>query len=149
MDNTETLDIPGAKGTIQVTGVHGVFFKILINGEITKPVKGRWQISARKGQPLEMRSRGLLPGFQRLFVGGDQVFDMGADVSLAEKIIMFVPLVLIFIDPILGLPLGLLMFFMNISLVKNTVMPKALRIALPLINTAAAAFVILLLTGRV
>ncbi len=149
MDNTESLDIPGAKGTIQVTGVHGVFFKILINGEITKPVKGRWQVPARKGQPLEMRSRGLLPGFQRLFVGGEQVFDMGADVSLVEKIIMFVPLVLIFLNTILGLPLGLIMFFMNITLVKNAVMPRPLRIALPLINTAAAGFIILLLTGAV
>ncbi|MEX0913451.1 MAG: hypothetical protein WDZ57_00735 [Demequina sp.] len=149
MDNTETVKVKGAKPQVQVTGVHGVFYKVLLDGEPLKPTKGKWLIPVRGGGTVQMRSRGFLPGFQKLFVEGEQVFDMGGNVSLVEKLIMFVPLVLIFINPILGLPLGLLMFFMNISLVKNAVMPRALRIALPLINAAAAAFVILLLTGAV
>jgi len=149
MDNTETVKVKGAKPKVEVTGVHGVFYKVLLDGEPIKPTKGKWLIPVSGGKTVQMTSRGLLPGFQKLFVGGEEVFDLGADVSLVEKIIMFVPLVLIFLNPILGLPLGLIMFFMNITLVKNSVMPRPLRMALPLINTAAAAFIILLLTGAV
>jgi hypothetical protein len=147
MDNTEIINVPGARPKVQVTGVHGVFYKILLDGEPTKPVKGRWVIPTRNGEHKEIRARGLLPGFQRLFVDGEQVFDMAHDVTRVERVIMFVPLVLIFINPFLGLPLALIMFFMNVSLVKNALMPRPLRIALPVVNTAAAAFVLLLLTG--
>lgn len=147
MDNTEKLNIPGARGTIAVTGVHGIFYKILVDGEPIKPVKGTWQIPARNGSVTRMRARGVLPGFQRLFVDGEQVFDMAHDVSLPQRIVMFAPLLLIFVNPVLGLPLALIMFFMNVTLVKNAAMPAALRIALPIINTLAAAIVIFLLTS--
>lgn len=147
MDNTETLNIPGARSKIAVTGVHGVFYKILVDGKVVKPIKGKWHIPARNGSVKLMHARGLLPGFQRLFVEGEQVFDMAHDVSLPQRIVMFVPLLLIFVNPLLGLPLALIMFFMNVTLVKNAAMPGALRIALPIINTLAAAVVVFLLTG--
>lgn len=149
MDNTEPLAIAGARGKIAVTGVHGIFYKVLVDGEVLKPVKGVWQIPARNGSVKLMRARGVLPGFQRLFVDGEQVFDMAHDVSLPQRIVMFVPLLLIFVNPMLGLPLALIMFFMNVTLVKNAAMPGALRIALPIINTAAAAVVVFLLTRGV
>ncbi|PKQ25754.1 MAG: hypothetical protein CVT64_08640 [Actinobacteria bacterium HGW-Actinobacteria-4] len=147
MDNTEPLNIPGARGKIAVTGVHGIFYKILVDGQVIKPVKGKWRIPARNGSFKLMHARGVLPGFQRLFVEGEQVFDMAHDVSLAQRIVMFVPLTLIFVNPLLGFPLALILFFMNVTLVKNAAMPGPLRIALPIINTAAAALVVFLLTS--
>ena len=43
--------------------------------------------------------------------------------------------------------LAVLLFFMNIMVIKNPEMPPALRVALPIINTAAATLAVLLLMG--
>lgn len=148
MENTVPLTIKGARGNVAIQTVALVFFKILLNGEVLKQRRGRWMIPTRDGRTKELRVRGFVPGFQKLFADGEQVHDMGGDVSRLERIVMFVPLLLIAVNPWLGLPVGLIMFFMNVTLVKNPTLPRPLRIALPVINTVAAAVVFLALDGR-
>lgn len=148
MDNVETLDIPGAKGLVQVQGTLGVFFRILVDGQVLKPVKGRWLIPSRKGDSIELRQRGFLAGFQTLVAGGQPVYRLGAHVPVWLRVIMFVPLLLIILNPLMGLILGVALFFSNIMIVKNPQMPLGLRAALPIVNAAAVAVIILVLTGQ-
>lgn len=145
-DNAERLNIPGARGTVEITGARGIFFTVAIDGEPVKRRRGVWPIPLRRGVTGELRSRGLIPGFAKLYLDGEFVYDMGAGVSKPERVLMFVPLVLV-VFGLWGLPLALLLFFMNIGVIKNTAMPRAMRIALPLINTLAGAAILALLLG--
>ena len=61
---------------------------------------------------------------------------------------MFAPILLTLWLPF-GLVLGLLLFFLGLPLVKNLQVPKPARIAVPIINFAAGALILTLLTGRI
>lgn len=153
MENTVTLDIAGARGTVEVEGALGVLVKVLIDGTPVKARKGVFVVPRRKGEDAQVRVRGLLPGFQKVTVDGEKVLDLGAHVPTAARITMFAPLLLVFaagLGPFLGtigLVLALVLFFMSIMVVKNPDMPVGLRVALPLVNTIAAAVVILVFAG--
>lgn len=145
MENVQKLDIPDALGTVEVDGVLGVFYKIRLDGEAAPRVKGKWTIPMRNGGTASLSARGVLPGFQTLYVDGAPVYAIGAHVDTALRIVMFLPLLLIGVNPLFGVILGGAMFFMNISLVKNPLMPYPLRIALPIINTLVGGFALILL----
>lgn len=138
------LEVPGARGTVSLDGAEGIFYKVLIDGEPVKRRKGHWAIPLRNGETAKLESRGFLPGFQRLVVDGEEVHRMGAHVSMAERVLMFLPLVLV-VFGFLGAVLGLILFFMNILAVKNPQLPQAARIALPIINTVAGALILIVL----
>lgn len=145
VDNVATLNIKGVRSRVEVSGTNGVFYRILLGGEPLKQVKGRWLLPAAGGKEIELRQRGLLPGFQKLVADGEVVYRLGGTVPIWLRVLMFVPLVLIVINPLFGSILGLLLFFMNILIVKNPQMPLALRTALPLVNTGAAAIILVIL----
>lgn len=149
MDNVQTLNIPGAKGSVQIDGALGIFYRIVVDGKVIKPVKGRWLIPATRGEDIELRQRGLLPGFQTLAANGEPVIKLGAHVPVWLRVLMFVPLLLILVNPVAGLVLGVAFFLGNVLIVKNPHMPLPLRAALPLINTAAAGVVIAVLSSAV
>lgn len=129
------IPVPGARAKVEVEGAQGIFFKVRVGGQVVKPKKGFWAIPA-KGGPKEMRVRGFLPGFQRLFVDGKQVFDLAAGTGWPERVVVFAPLLLILVNPVFGVVLAVLMFFSSIFLVKNLSIPRPLRLAMPLVNTA-------------
>ncbi|WP_062076400.1 hypothetical protein [Demequina globuliformis] len=139
------LDLPGAQGTVQIRGAQGIFYSILLDGEPVSRTKGAWRIPMRGGDVGELRSTGILPGFQKLGWQGEEVFAFGSHASPVERAVMFAPLLLAFIGGLLGLILGLVLFFMSVRVVKLEPMPRALRIALPLINTAAGVMILLLI----
>lgn len=143
------LDLPGAQGTVQLRGAQGIFYSILVNGQAVSRKKGAWVIPMRDGSDGELRSTGILPGFQKLGWQGREVFAFGAHATPVERAVMFVPLVLAFIGGLLGLFLGLALFFMSVRVVKTEPMPRALRIALPLINTAAGFMILVLIPSIV
>ncbi len=145
MDNVDTLKVPGAKGTLEVHGTNGIFYRIVHNGEVLKPTKGRWLVPAGGDKTVELRQRGFFPGFTRLVANGEPVYQFGAAVPKWLRAVAFLPLLLIFISPLFGLALGILMFFMNILIIKNPQMPLPLRVALPIINTLAAGLILFLL----
>ena len=133
MDNTRTLDIPGATRKVEVEGVLGILYKIRVGGEVVKRSKGAWAIPLRGGKTARLTSNGILPGFQTLRVDGTPIFQMGAHVPPAAKVAMFAPAVLI-LGGFLGAVAAVLLFLMNVMVVKNPAFPPALRVALPLIN---------------
>jgi hypothetical protein len=152
IDNTDTLTVPGVKGKLEVSGTNGIFFRVVHNGEALKTVKGRWLLptsgkNASGQNTTELRQRGFLPGFTRLYADGEQVYAFGAYVPTWLRVIMFVPLLLVLVNPLFGLGLGILMFFMNILIVKNRQMPIGLRAALPIVNTLAAGLILALLSA--
>ena len=134
--NRVVHDLEGAKPKVEVDGTLGVVSKVLINGERARPVRGGWLIPLRKGGEGRLAIRGYVPGFQRFLWKGDEVYKLGAHVGLPERITMFVPFVLI-ITAWFMVPVSLILFFMSIPVVKNPKMPRALRIALPVVNTVA------------
>jgi hypothetical protein len=145
MDNVQKLDIPGARGTVEVDGVLGVFYKILLDGEPQKRRKGGWAIPMRNGMTSKLSARGILPGFQKLYLDDQPIYAIGAHVDTGLRILMFLPFLLILVSPPFGLLLGGVLFFMNISVVKNVQMPRPLRIILPVVNTLAGALILVLL----
>lgn len=149
MEQRQRLTIARVKGTVEVETVALVFYRLLHNGTVLKQRRGRWLLPAKgsRADTVEVRARGFVPGFQRLFADGEQVHDFGAHVSLAERIVIFAPFLLIAILPWLGLPVGLIMFFMNVTFVKNPAMPRALRIAVPIINTLAMGVIFAIFRG--
>lgn len=149
VDNVATLNIKGVRQRVELSGANGIFYRILLGGEPLKQVKGRWLLPAAGGKEVELRQRGLLPGFQKLVADGEVVYRLGGAVPLWLRIIMFVPFVLIFLNPLFGSILALILFFMNILIVKNPQMPLALRTALPFINTGAAAVILVILGNAV
>ena len=102
--------------------------------------------NGRREKPSAL-SRGILPGFQSLYVEDEKIYQFGADVPVWMRALAFLPVVLIPVNPVFGSILAVLLFFMNIMVIKNPEMPPALRVALPIINTAAATLALLLLMG--
>jgi hypothetical protein len=131
------LELQGAKPKVEVDGALGIVSKVLINGERARPVRGGWLIPLRKGGEGRLEVKGYVPGFQRFLWEGKEVHRLGAHVGLAERIAMFAPFLLI-ITAWFMVPVAIIVFFMGIPVVKNPKMPRALRIALPIVNTVAA-----------
>ena len=135
--NTIPLDLVGAKGKVEVTGALGIISRIQINGERARPQRGGWSIPLKNGGETKLMVKGFLPGFQRFTWNGETVLRIGAHVGLPEKITMFAPFLLMWW--IYLAPVSLALFMMSIPVVKNPLMPHALRIAIPIINTVASA----------
>ena len=133
--STIQLDLSGAKGKVEVTGALGIIARVEINGERARPQRGGWSIPLKNGGESKLMVRGFLPGFQRFTWNGETVLQLGAHVRLPEKIVMFAPFLLMVW--IILAPVSLVLFMLNIPIVKNPLMPRALRIAIPLINTLA------------
>lgn len=131
------LDLSGAKGKIEVTGALGIVARVQINGERARPQRGGWLIPLKSGGESKLMVKGFIPGFQRFVWNGDTVLRIGAHVGLPEKITMFAPFLLMWW--IYLAPVSLALFMMSIPIVKNPLMPRALRIAIPIINTVAGA----------
>lgn len=140
------VPVPGARAKVQVEGTQGIFFKIHVGGKVVKPKKGFWAVPA-KGGVKELRVRGFVPGFQKLFVDGKTVFDLAAGTGLPERLVIFAPMLLIAVNPMIGLVLAVLMFFSNIFLVKNLSIPRPLRLIMPLVNTVVLGALLVLLRG--
>jgi len=146
MENTRRLDIPGAKGRVEVDGVLGLLYKITLDGEPISRRKGAWAIPMRNGTTSKITANGLLPGFQTLRLDGKPILKMGAHVQAPEKIAMFAPVILL-AWLFLGAVAGVILFLMNIMVVKNPQFPRPLRVALPLLNTAVVALLFSVLIG--
>ncbi len=131
------LDLEGAKPKVEIDGVLGIIPKVLVDGERARPDRGGWIIPLRNGGEGRLVVRGYLPGFQRFLWQGEEVYRLGAHVGLAEKITLFTPF-LLFVLLWFMVPVSLLLFFAGIPVAKNPRMPRALRIALPVVNTIAA-----------
>lgn len=147
MDNIQPLNVPGARKSVDVENPQGIFYKIRLGGEVIKRERGGWRIPLRNGSTAVIKSKGLIPGFQVLNLDGERIYDMGQGVGKIERVTMFAPLVLIIWVPF-GIALALALFFLGIPAVKNLQMPRPLRIALPVINALAGAFILYLITGQ-
>ncbi len=145
MENTRRLDIPGARGKVEVDGVLGLLYKIRIDGEPVNRRRGKWTVPMRNGSTSTLSANGVIPGFQTLYFDDKPILKMGAHVQLPEKVAMFTPVVLF--GWLIGAPIAVLMFFMNVMVVKNPQIPRGLRIALPVINTAVLALLLSVLLG--
>jgi len=143
-----TLDIPGARQSVELENPRGIFYKIRLGGEVIKRGRGGWRIPLRNGTEVGIKSRGLIPGFQVLNLGDKRLYDMGEGVGRIERITMFAPILLTLWLPF-GVLLGLALFFLGIPAVKNLQMPRPLRVALPIINFLAGAFILTLITGKI
>lgn len=136
--NLIQLDLSGAKGKVEVTGALGIIARVQVNGERARPQRGGWSIPLTNGGDSKLVVKGFLPGFQRFTWKGDTALQLGDHVRMPEKIAMFAPFLLMFAWVFLA-PISLALFMMNIPIVKNPLMPQALRVALPIINTVAGA----------
>lgn len=136
--NLIELNLSGAKGKVEVTGALGIVAKVMVNGERARPQRGGWSIPLKNGGETKLMVKGFLPGFQRFTWNGETVLQLGAHVTLAQKIAMFTPFLLM-VGWVFLAPISLALFLMNIPIVKNPVMPAALRIGLPILNTVAGA----------
>ena len=143
--NAVTLNIPEAAGKVQVLGADRIFYKIEVGGEIVPRRRGIWQIPMRDGDAQPLRARGFVPGFQRLYMDGEELMRLGGYVPVPERIVMSLPIVLPILFRLPGVVLGFILFLMNVIAVKNPQMPRAARIALPIVNTVAGVFALLLL----
>ena len=135
--NLIVLDLPGAKGKVEVTGALGIVARVQIDGERARPERGGWRIPLKDGSESKLMVKGFIPGFQRFLWKNETVLQMGAHVRLSEKIAMFVPFLMMLASVFLA-PISLALFMMNIPIVKNPLMPQVLRVALPVVNTVAA-----------
>lgn len=135
--NVIRLDLSGAKGKVEVTGALGIVAKVQLDGVRARPQRGGWSIPLTKGGEGKLEVKGFLPGFQRFAWDGETVLHLGEHVRLPEKIAMFAPFLLMVAWVFLA-PISLALFMMNIPIVKNPLMPRALRVALPIVNTVAA-----------
>lgn len=136
-DNNALLVLPGAKGKVEVIGALGVVAKVEIDGERAKPQRGGWAVPLKAGGTGRLAVKGWLPGFQSFIWDGKTVYTLGAHVGKAERIVMFTPFLLIVLFWFM-VPVSLALFVLSITVVKNPHMPRALRIALPIVNTVAA-----------
>ncbi len=143
------LEIPEADGTVRVSGGDRIFYKILLNDHPILRKRGTWTIPLKGGETGLLRARGFIPGFQRLFFEGREVFRMAGYVGTPERVAMSLPILYIaLLYPGLAFPgviVALLVFFMNIMAVKNLILPRAARIALPIANSVAGVFILLML----
>jgi len=146
--NRVELSLKGAKPKVEVDGALGIIAKILVDGERAKPVRGGWLIPLSKGDESRLTIKGWLPGFQRFRWQGEEVFALGSHAGLAERVAMFVPFLLILMAWFL-VPVSLALFFMTIPVVKNPHMPRALRIALPVVNTVAVGAAVIAIAALI
>ncbi|NTV38409.1 MAG: hypothetical protein HGA51_00400 [Demequinaceae bacterium] len=137
-NNIIPLDLSGAKGKVEVIGALGIVARVQIDGERARPQRGGWSIPLKNGGEGKLVVKGFLPGFQRFLWNGDTALQLGAHVRLPEKIAMFAPFLLM-LGWVFLAPISLALFLMNIPIVKNPLMPRGVRIALPIINTVAGA----------
>lgn len=142
--NAVTLNIPGSAGKVQVLNADRIFYKIEVGGEIVPRHRGIWQIPMRDGDTKVLRARGFVPGFQRLFMDGEELMRLGGYVPVPERIVMSLPVILPIMFRVPGAVLGIILFLMNVIAVKNPQMPRAGRIGLAIANTVGG-FVALLL----
>lgn len=142
--NALTLDIPGAAGKVQVLNADRIFYKIEVGGEVVPRSRGMWQIPMREGDPKLVTARGFIPGFQRLFMDGEELIRLGGYVGGPERIAMSLPIILPILFRFPGVVLGFILFLMNVIAVKNPQMPRAGRIGLAIANSVGG-FVALLL----
>ena len=147
MATTVTLPIKGASKKIELSGADRLFFKILIDGEVTKQRRGFWAIQMRNGTTGQLRTRGLIPGFQSLTLDGEKVYQFGDHAYRFERFIPFVAILLIFASPLLGMVAAIAMYFMNLGIVRNANFPVGLRVALPIVNTTAVGLAIWAVVG--
>ena len=147
VDNVAVLPIAGARGRVEVQGIHGIFYKIRQGGVVLKKARGGWPIALKNGQEAKLRSAGWLPGFQSLYVDGERVYRFGADVPLAAKILAFFPLIAIVWGPFIGALLGITFVFYSIVSIKSPLFPTKTRIALPIMNTVAAVLLTIVMVG--
>lgn len=136
MATTITLPIKGARSKVELSGADRLFFKILIDGEVVKPRRGFWTIQMRNGTTSQLRTRGLIPGFQSLTLDGEKVFQFGEHAYRFERYIPFIAILLVIANPLLGMVAAIAMYFMNLGIVRNPNFPVGMRVALPIVNTA-------------
>ncbi len=156
MDNTRVLEIPGARGKVEVDGVLGLLYKVRVDGAVVRRRRGHWVIPMRNRTEAKLSANGVIPGFQTLYLDGKPILKMGAHVPTRAKIAMFAP-VLLLLWPLIGaVPtvvftittvLAVLLFLMNIAFVKNPTVPRALRVAMPLFNTGVIIVALAILFG--
>jgi hypothetical protein len=146
-ENVAVLTIKGVRSRVEVSGIHGISYRVLLGGEPLKQVKGRWLLPAAGGKTVVLRQRGFLPGFQKLVADDEVVYQLGAYVPVWLRVLMFLPFVLIAVNPLFGIVLAILLFFMNVMVVKNPQMPIVLRAILPVVNTVAAGIILLILAN--
>ncbi|SEJ46105.1 hypothetical protein [Demequina mangrovi] len=146
MDNTRRLDIPGARGKVEVEGVLGLLYKVRIDGDVVKRKRGAWAVPMRDRSTGRLTSNGVLPGFQTLRFNGEPILKMGAHVETAAKIAMFAPVILILFG-FIGAIAAVLMFLTNVLVVKNPQMPAGMRIGLPVLNAFVMALLLNALIG--
>lgn len=149
MNDLQRLDIPGVKGTVELKGAQGIFYSVVHDGVPVKPTKGRWLLPAKRGESVELRARGFLPGFQRLYANGTEVAAMGSYVPTWLKALPFFSFLLVVANPFIGAIVAVLLFFLGIGIVKNPQMPVALRAVLTVANTVAALVIIVLMVHAV
>ncbi len=156
MDNTRVLEIPGARGKVEVDGVLGILYKVRIDGTVVKRKRGAWQIDMRNGSVARLTSNGVIPGFQTLYLDGKPILKMGAHVPTRARITMYAPALLLLWPLIGAVPpvvttittiLAVVMFLMNIVFVKNPNIPTGLRVAMPAANVLVILLAMLVLFG--
>lgn len=142
------LNLPGSRAKVELDGVLGIVVRTYVNGQRSKPSKGGWDIPVSRGGTAKLRVRGWLPGFQTFYWDDKPVYKLGAHVGLPERIVMFAPVIVLF-SSVFAAPIALGLFFMNIPVVKNTHMPRPLRIALPIVNSVAVFLAVVALVYMV
>ena len=143
-ENRSLLTLPGAKGKVELVNPLGIVARIEIDGERAAPHRGGWAIPLKAGGTARLAPKGWLPGFQALIWEGKTIYKLGSHVGRPERIALFTPFLLIVLWWFMT-PVALALFFLGIPVVKNPHMPRPLRIALPIVNTIAAA--VLLVAG--
>jgi hypothetical protein len=146
-EDVAVLSIPGARGRVEVVGTRRIFYKVRQGGEILKKRKGGWPIQLKNGSIAKLSSAGWLPGFQTLYLGNEKVYRFGEGVPAIAKVLSFLPLLAILVNPYVGGVLGLVLVFYSIVAIKYPEFPNRVKIALPLMNTLAAILLALVIKG--
>ena len=146
-EDVAVLSIPGARGRVEVVGTRRIFYKVRQDGEILKKRKGGWDIQLKNGTVAKLSSAGWFPGFQTLYVENEKVYRFGEGVPTIAKIFSFLPLLAIFANPYVGGLLGVVLVIYSIVAIKYPEFPTRVKIALPLMNTAAAVLLALVIKG--
>lgn len=156
METHRRLDIPGARGIVDVDGVLGLTFRVRIDGIVVRRSRGQWAIPLRSGSTATVTANGIIPGFQTIYVDGEPALRLGAHVEPAAKAAMFSPALLLVWPMVVAMPpvivlvgsvLAVVMFLMNVVTVKNPQLPRGIRVAMPVINTVILLGVLLLIFG--
>ncbi len=146
-DNIAVLPVPRAASKVELLGTSGVFYSIHQGGELLKKRRGAWTIALKNGKTASLRSAGWMPGFQKLYLDGELIYEFGADAPLAAKIVSFLPIGLIAIHPFIGGVIGIVLVFLNLVTIKNPVFPNRVKIILPILNVVAGALVTIVILG--